>query len=215
MRIIAIILGLILPLLACAEAEKAPAYEEGKQYSVIPGQPKPGPSDLNVTEVFWYGCGHCYRFEPMINEWKKTLAADVTFERSPAMWKQRRNPEDAMWTHAKLYYTASAMGLLDKLHPVFFDAMHKKNMRLVTPEEISTLVGQQGVDGKLFVDTMDSFAVSAQVQQADARQRTYRISGTPEIIVGGYYHVSASKAGDQQAMLDVANFLLDKIRSGK
>lgn len=215
MRIIAVILGLVLPLFACAQEDKAPAFEEGKHYTVLSGQPKPSKNDIVVTEVFWYGCGHCYNFEPLLNKWKKTLAKDVTFERSPAMWRQRRNPEDAMWTHAKLYYTAEAMGVLDKLHPVFFEAMHKKNKRLVDAEEIKNVVSNSGIDGKLFVDTMESFAVNGQVQKADQRQRDYKITGTPEIIVGGYYHVSASKAGSQQTMLDVTDFLVEKIRSGK
>ena len=163
--------------------------------------------------MFWYGCGHCYMFEPTLTEWEKTLPKDVVLVRSPAMWQQRRNPPDAMWTHAKLYYTASALGQLDKLHHVFFDAMHKLNKRLVTPEEISSVVSAQGLDGEAFIKTMDSFAVNAQVTQADARQRTYQVTGTPELVVGGYYHVSTSNAGGQKEMLEVVDFLVNKIRS--
>lgn len=212
MRFLAVVLGLVMPLLACAEA-KDPKFEEGKHYKVISGQPKPTADDIRVTEVFWYGCGHCYNFEPLINKWKQNRPEDVSFERSPAMWKQRRSPADAMWTHAKLYYTASSMGVLDKLHPVFFDAMHKLNKRLVSKDEIAALVSQHGVDGQVFVDTMDSFAVNAQVQQADDRQRTYQITGTPEMIVDEYYHVSASQAGSQEKMLEVVDFLIAKIKS--
>lgn len=212
MRILAIVFGLILPLLACAEEAK-PKFEEGVHYTVLSGQPKPAKTgDIDVTEVFWYGCGHCYQFEPLLNTWKKTLADDVNFTRSPAMWKQRRNPADAMWTHAKLYYTASALGQLDKLHEAFFNAMHVKNKQLLDNAEIAGLVKSEGLDGDVFVKTMDSFAVNAQVNQADKRQRDYKISGTPEVIVGGYYHVSTSQAGGQKGMLEVTDFLIDKIR---
>src|SRR5690606_12416261 len=123
---------------------------------------------------------------------------DVKLVRSPAMWRQARNPADAMWTHARLFYTATARGQLDKLHHVFFDAMHKHNKRLISPDEIKSVVTAQGLDGETFVKTMDSFAVNAQVTQADARQRDYRVTGTPEIVVGGYYHVSAANAGGQK-----------------
>ena len=217
MRFLIAILGLALPMLACAADEPAkPAYEEGKHYTVLDGQPKPAKTGkIEVTEMFWYGCGHCYMFEPLLEEWKKTLADDVALVRSPAMWQQRRNPPDAMWTHAKLYYTASALGQLDKLHPAFFEAMHKFNKRLVSNDEIASVVSAQGLDGDTFVKTMDSFAVNAQVTQADSRQRAYKVTGTPELVVGGYYHLSASKAGSQEEMLKVADFLIDKIRNDR
>ncbi len=215
MRILALLLGLALPLMAGAQTEgKEAAFKEGVHYTVLADQPKPsGTGKIEVAEMFWYGCGHCYTFEPLIAEWKKTIGEDVNFIRSPAMWRQRANPADAMWTHAKLYYTASSMGLLDKLHMAFFDAMHRQNLRLINPDEIAGLVYQHDLDGKAFVSTMDSFAVNAQVQQADARQRNYRITGTPEMVVGGYYHVSATKAGGQKEMLAVVDHLLEKVRS--
>jgi len=215
MRFLLAILGLALPLFASAAGEPAkPTYEEGKHYTILSGQPKPSKTGkIEVAEMFWYGCGHCYNFEKPLEEWKKTLADDVNFVRSPAMWQQRRNPPDAMWTHAKLYYTAAALGQLDKLHPAFFDAMHKLNKQLISPAEISAVVSGQGLDGEAFIKTMDSFAVTAQVTQADARQRAYRVTGTPELVVGGYYHVSAGGAGSQKEMLQVVDFLIDKIRS--
>lgn len=217
MRFLAIVLGLALPLLANAEkATDKPSFIEGKHYSVIPGQPKPGNTGkIEVTEVFWYGCGHCYTFESLLEEWEANLADDVVVARSPAMWRQRREPADAMWTHARLFYTAKALGSLDQLHNAFFEAMHKNNKPLLNKSEIAKLVTDNGLDGDAFVKTMDSFGVNAQVEQADARQRTYKITGTPEMVVGGYYHVSATKAGSQQAMLQTVDYLIDRIRSGK
>ncbi len=216
MRFLVAILGVVLPLLACAAEEPKPAFEEGKHYTVLAGQPKPAKAGkIEVSELFWYGCGHCYLFEPVLAEWEKKLPADVTLVRSPAMWQQRRNPPDAMWTHAKLYYTASALGQLDKLHTAFFDAMHKHNKRLVTSDEIAAVVAAHGLDGDTFIKTMDSFAVNAQVTQADARQRAYKVTGTPEIVVGGYYHVSATNSGGQKEMLQVVDFLVEKIRAGR
>lgn len=213
MRIVAVVLGLILPLFAYAESAK-PKFEEGVHYTVLTGQPKPAKSgDIEVTEMFWYGCGHCYKFEPILQTWKEDLAEDVEFTRSPAMWKQRREPADAMWTHAKLYYTAAALGQLDTLHDAFFKAMHVKNQRLVSPAEIAQVVTAAGLNGETFVETMDSFAVNSQVTQADARQRNYQVTGTPEMVVGGYYHVNASKAGGQKEMLDVVDFLVEKVRT--
>lgn len=193
-------------------------YEEGKHYSVIRGAKKPVfNGSVKVTEMFWYGCGHCYSFESVLKPWKAVKPDFIKFEQSPAMWRQRRPgvPGDLMWTHAKLFYAASAIGGLDKLHSVFFDAMHKEKKLLINPGEIQAVVTSAGLDGKNFTEVMDSFAVNSQVQQADSRQRAYKISATPEIVVADYYLVSASKAGSQKEMLNVVDFLAAKIKAGK
>jgi thiol:disulfide interchange protein DsbA len=216
MRITAFILGLILPLMACAEADKTePTYKEGEQYTILKGATKPAKSDkVKVTEVFWYGCSHCYHFEGPVHAWLKDKPAYIEFTRSPAMWKQRRPgvPEDMMWTHAKLYYAAQAIQGLDKLHSVFFDAMQKDNKMLLDEAEIMDVVNKAGLDGKNFIGVMNSFAVAGLVNQADDRQRKYQISGTPEVVVADYYHISASKAGSQEEMLKVASYLAEQLR---
>ncbi len=216
MRITALILGLILPLLACAEADKTePTYKEGEQYTILKGATKPGKLDkVKVTEVFWYGCSHCFHFEGPIHEWQKNKPAYIEFTRSPAMWKQRRPgvPEDMMWKHAKLYYAAQAIQGLDKLHTAFFEAMHKDSKMLLDDAEIMDVVNKAGFDGKNFIGVMNSFAVAGLVNQADDRQRKYQISGTPEVVVADYYHISATKAGSQEEMLKVANYLAEQLR---
>ena len=223
MRVIALVMGLLLPLFANAadtpaSAKPAPAsYEEGKQYEVIPGTTKPTPgTKIEVTEFFWYGCGHCFAFEPILEPWAKKLPDTVKFTRSPAMWPQRRPglPEDLMTQHAKLYYTALATNNLTKLHPIFFDAVYKQGKHMIDPKEIAEVVTAAGLDGAKFTATLNSFAVQSQVTQADARLRMAKISGTPELVVGGYYKVSAGNAGGQKQMLEVVDFLVKKIQSG-
>jgi len=236
MRFLIIAFGLLLPLLACAEGDasksksasdvKAKAeqmaakpkpvktFKEGEHYTVIKGQPKPAKTGkIKVEELFWYGCGHCYKFEPVAHHWLASKADDVQFMRTPAMWRGTRDAKDQMWLHAKLYYTAVAMGAGEKLHSAFFDSMHKKNMRLTDPAEVEKVVNEQGMDGKLFVATMSSFAVEAQVAQGEQRQKAYKISGTPELVVGGYYHISSRKAGSHEKMFEVVDYLVSKVRS--
>lgn len=224
MRFAALVMSLILPLFAFAE-DVAPkpvkamgAIEEGKHYQVLDGATKPVPgAKIEVTEVFWYGCGHCYAFEPLLEPWAKKLPADVKLVRSPAMWPTRRPgmPEDLMKTHAKLYYAAVATNQLDKLHHRFFDALQKEGKNLVDDAEIAAVVSSAGGDGEKFVATMKSFAVNSQVTLADARQKAFKVSGTPEIVVAGYYKISASAAGGQKEMLDVADFLIKKLQAAK
>ena len=49
----------------------AAEYQEGKHYKRIDTQKTANPDKVEVLEFFWYGCPHCYQFEPHIKQWKK------------------------------------------------------------------------------------------------------------------------------------------------
>ena len=98
-----------VPLLALAE-DTAPDYIEGTHYDLItPAVRTANPDKIGVSEFFWYGCGHCYTFEPMVEQWKKSLPDDVDFRGSPAIWNA------AMELHARAYYTADVLNVLDTM----------------------------------------------------------------------------------------------------
>src|SRR5919106_6791924 len=71
----------------------------GKHYqAVTPAQPVQAGDKIEVLEVFWYGCPHCYDFEPYIDQWQKSKPAAAEFVRMPAIL----NPS---WIgHARAYY---------------------------------------------------------------------------------------------------------------
>lgn len=182
-------------------------YQAGVHYDVLAQPVRTRKRDkVEVVEVFWYGCIHCYHFEPLINDWKKKQADDVDFWQSPAIWN------GAMKVHAQAFYTAKALGVLDKLHAPLFTSLVVERKRLANEEELAELFADYGVDKQAFSDTFKSFGVVSQVKQADARARSYKISGTPELIVNGKYRVSSGKAGGQKQMLDVVDFLVNKER---
>lgn len=178
-------------------------YVAGKHYTVLDEPVRTGDaSKIEVTEVFWYGCGHCYSFEPLLEKWRKTLPADVVLLRSPAIW------HPTMELHARAYYAAKALNVLDALHPALFDAMNIGHDKLATEDDIKKIFTAHGVDGDTFSKTFNSFGVGSAVGQADARQRSYKVTGTPEIVVEGKYRVSASQAGGHEAMLAVVDHLI-------
>lgn len=192
-------------LLGLSGFANAQTYEEGTHYDVIKPAVRVGASDeVVVTEFFWYGCGHCYTFEPLLEVWQKTLPEGVTLQGSPAMWN------GAMQLHAKAYYVAEALGVMDTLHPAIFNAMHVQRLRLGTPGSVRELFVANGVSGEDFDKAFDSFGINSQVRQADARARSAKITGTPSLMVNGKYLISASKAGSQANMLKVADFLIQK-----
>ena len=208
MRVLTMMLMLFMAATACAqESGEQPQFVAGEHYDELSSPVYTfSPGKIEVTEFFWYGCGHCYTFEPLINAWSASKPADVALVKSPAMWNGN------MQVHAKIFYTAKALKVFDQVHPAIFDAMHKENKKLLKIDEIEPYFIAAGVDAEKFRKTFDSFGVKSQVQQADARARGAKISGTPELIVDGRYLVSGSKAGGQTGMLQVVNFLIEKIR---
>ncbi|MEP4486208.1 MAG: thiol:disulfide interchange protein DsbA/DsbL [Halioglobus sp.] len=204
---------LLLPVVllcasATAVAQDDQNWQEGTHYDVItPAIRTANPDKIEVAEFFWYGCGHCYTFEPLVGQWKKTLAEDVEFRGSPAIWNQQ------MELHARAYYTAEVLGVLDTMNLVVFQAMNVDRKRLGSEEEIAKLFAAHGVDEAEFSKAFKSFGVSSQVRQANARAKSAKITGTPEMMVNGKYRISTRKAGNQANMLKIADFLVAKERA--
>lgn len=205
-RFLVLALMILAPL--AASAQDGQTWEEGTHYDVInPAIRTADPDKVEVVEFFWYGCGHCYTFEPLVSRWQKNLDDDVTFVGSPAVWNK------PMELHAAMYYTADALGVLDSMHTVLFQAMNVDGKRLASESEIRKLFTDNGVSAEDFNKAFGSFGVNSQVRQANSRARAAKITGTPEMMVNGKYRISIRKAGSQANMLEVADYLIEKERS--
>jgi thiol:disulfide interchange protein DsbA len=196
---------------SAVQSQPADSASSGERFIRIAQQVRTAnPDKIEVVEVFWYGCSHCFDFEPMLEVWKKQLPADVDFKRSPAMWN------DLMVVHAKAYFTAEALGVLDKIHKQIFKAINVDRNMLRDADALATLfTTYTDVDEQTFRKTFDSFGVNSQVKQADARARSYGIAGTPELIVNGKYRVTGRSAGGRSEVLKVAEALIAQERAAK
>jgi thiol:disulfide interchange protein DsbA len=202
-------LVLLSPLAAMAQ-DGTTNFVEGTHYDLIaPAVRTANPAKIEVIEFFWYGCGHCYNFEPLVGQWKKTLGDDVDFRASPAVWNK------AMELHAKSYYVAEVLGVVDTMHPILFQAMNVDGKRLSSEAEVEALFTANGVSAEDFNKAMSSFGVSSQARQAASRAQSAKITGTPEMMVNGKYRVSTRKAGTQAKMLEVVSFLIEKERAAE
>jgi len=201
--------GAILTLFAAIVPAQADDYEAGTHYDIISPAIRGSSDKIEVTEFFWYGCGHCYNFEPKLEQWAKSLPEDVVVKSSPAMWRP------IMETHARAFYTAEALGVLDEMHLPLFQAINIDREPLATEDALADMFAKHGVSRQDFSTTFNSFGVNAQVRQADARAKAARITGTPEMMVAGKYRISTRKAGSQVGMLKVAEFLIEKERSAQ
>ncbi|MEM7019796.1 MAG: thiol:disulfide interchange protein DsbA/DsbL [Pseudomonadota bacterium] len=183
-----------------------------KYYTVIdpPMPTAAGEGKIEVAEIFWYSCPHCYGFESYISDWKKDQPEDVHLEKIPAVFKNGR------WEHfAQAYYAAEVLGVLDKMHVPIFEALHEpaKRRRLRSAKEFQPMFAEYGVNEKQFYDTFNSFAVDNKVRFAQQRTVASGATGVPAVIVNGKYLLSTSTINGYAAMLKVADELVNQERA--
>ena len=176
----------------------------GQYAKVNPPQPTADPERVEVLELFWYGCPHCYTLEPHLKTWLKDKPDYVDFRRMPAVFNER-------WAlHAEAYYTAEALGVLDKIHEPLFDAIHRYRRSFKTSEQIMAFFKERGVNEEDFRKTWGSFAVRSKVRRATVMSERYGIDGVPAIIINGKYQTSGSLAGNYRNIIKVINTLAEE-----
>ncbi len=204
MRKLLALLLFALSTVACGETDAA-KYLEGIQYEAIPPQPVETGKAIEVREFFWYGCPHCYVFEPQLSAWlKKGLPANAKFVRTPAVFR----PD---WeVHARAYYTFEALGVVEKLHGAFFDAMNKEKRTFTDADSVAAFAVQHGVAKDKFMVAWNSFNVDAQTRKALTLARAYNVTAVPSIVVDGKYLTDGAKAGGNEPMLKLTEYLVGK-----
>lgn len=210
MRIVLAVLAMMVSLTAVAQTEEGGTdYKEGEHYETLAEPVPTSTSDkIEVVEVFAYTCGHCYNFEPLVRAWKKEQKDDVEVVQTPAMWNA------AMEIYARGFYTAKAMNILDEVHMAVFTAIHQEGKQFRSAEQWADFLETYGADPERVLKTFNSFGITSQVRQADARVRGYKITGTPEMVVNGKYRVSSRMTGSHSEMLRVVDYLVEQIRTG-
>lgn len=178
-------------------------YDEGIEYSKLDKpQATQSAGKVEVTEFFWYGCPHCFQFEPALNKWLKDKPDNVRFVRIPA-------PLNPSWLpHTKTYYALELMGKGEQYHHALFSAMHVEKKKLYTQSAITDFLVEQGVDRKAFEAAVNSFAVEMNARKAMQMVKDYALTGVPAIAVNGKYTTSASQAGSYTGMIDIVNHLV-------
>ncbi len=209
MRILVALLGLIFSLGACAQ-EKPSEYAEGKHYVVLETPVRTADTNkIEVAEVFAYSCPHCFHFEPLLQAWEKKMPADVYLVQTHAMWNPQMEPL------IRGYYTSLTLKVKEQTHMAVFNALHMEHKNFATAEQWADFFANYGVDKAKAISTYNSFGVTSQIKQAEARARGYKVTGTPELVVNGKYRVSSRLTGGHEEMLKVVDFLIAKERAAK
>jgi thiol:disulfide interchange protein DsbA len=182
-------------------------YMEGAEYlRLAKPQPTSVADKVEVVELFWYSCPHCFYLEPNISKWLENKPDDVEFLRLPAVlgkgWELL----------GKAYFTAELLGVVDRIHEPLFEAIHVKKQKFRDVAAIEDFFVSHGVDRKDFKNTFHSFAVAIKINNAKLMTRRYAISGVPTLIVNGKFSTSASIAGSKEDAIKVVDFLIEQER---
>ena len=202
-----------LAALTAAAAFLAPAVsaqpKAGADYTELKAaQPVEAKGKVEVLEFFWYRCPHCYSLEPVLEPWTKKLPADVQFRRIPAVLS------DNWATDARFFYAFEALGVLDKVHKAFFDAIHRDRLNLSSEAAITEWLKKNGIDRAKFDDAYKSFGVQAKVKRAAQLSAAYQLDVVPLLAVQGKYTISAEQGGTQNGMLETTDKVIDLARKG-
>ena len=175
--------------------------------NIVPAQPtQVAEGKIEVVEIFWYGCPHCYDFEPHVNNWVANLPEDVEFRRMPGIFSKS-------WVaHARAYYAAEKLGVLEQIHTPLFEALHKDRKRIFSESELKDFFESKGVDGDEFTRAYNSNEVEVKFKQAFLMGQRYKITGVPAVVVNGKYMTGAALAGSYDNLLKTMDMLVDKER---
>jgi protein dithiol oxidoreductase (disulfide-forming) len=206
---------LIVGLFFLGGATVAGAAEltEGKQYRVLnPARPVESRDRIEVTEFFWYGCGHCYALEPILQKWLKTMPRDVVFRRMPALFPGRDGRPGAWEPLARTYYALEALGQLDRLHGEVFDAVQIDHLPLGDPNFAADWFAKHGIERQKYLDALKSFGVQANIARAQQLSGRYGFDGVPALFVNGRYALINGEAGSHEDITGVLDQLIQKAR---
>jgi thiol:disulfide interchange protein DsbA len=194
-------LGVCLALGAAAAELK-----EGRDFRLIDPPLAGGKNSIEVTEFFWYGCPHCFDFEPLLAAWVKKLPADVSFRRVPTIF-----PNGKWLPGARLYYTLEALNLVDKFHSEVFKSIHVDRQRLDDEKILLEWATKKGIDARQFSEAWSSFGVQSRAQQAQALVAAAGVTGVPAVMVQGRY--LALTPGDYEDLLANIEQLIARVRA--
>lgn len=192
--------------LKMSEMPAAPAsrWKEGVNYKlVVPAQPTTAkPGQIEVAEVFWYGCPHCLALDPYLERWRKNgKAAYVSFIRVPVMWGAIHR------AHARVFYTAELLGKLDALHTSIFDEIQTKQDPLQEQSQVQAFFTSKGISLADFQKAYASFGIETALKQAEATGLRYKVESVPLIIINGKYLTDVGMAGGHEKLIALINEL--------
>jgi thiol:disulfide interchange protein DsbA len=211
---------LLLGVAFATAAHADDAFVAGTHYFAVE-PPQPTSTDkVEIVEVFSYACPACNMFEPTVQKLKAALPANAELVYLPASFR----PDEDWPVFQRAFYTAQALGVIDKTHEATFDLVwkddgplrisdaktHKPANPMPTIEDVAKAYGKFGVKADEFTATANSFAVNTKMKRADAMLKAYGVDSTPTLVVNGKYRLTVASAGGLDKVIPLVKFLIEK-----
>jgi protein dithiol oxidoreductase (disulfide-forming) len=201
----AFVVALALP----AAAQAPQAAQEGREYVRLKSPiPVETGKKIEVIEFFSYGCPHCGDFEPILQNWLKTLPPDVQFRRVPVTFQDR-------WVAlAKEYYTLDALGEDMRLSPQMFAAIHGGNAAMWNEKTFFDWAASKGVDRKKVEEMYNSFGIGGKLNRGRQIAKDYAVQVVPIVVVDGKFLIQANeRVPTHAAMIPAIDAAIAKARA--
>jgi len=186
-------------------ADDQPQFVKGKHYKEInPAMTTDAPAGkVEVVEIMWLGCPHCFTLEPIMLEYKKNHPDFVDFKQVPAML----NPG---WAgDGNTYIIAEILDPKGEKHLIaqIFQAIHEQKRRLSKPESAKRFFIQKGFTEEQYNNAKNSLAFKAKIRRAQEISAGSQAQSVPAIIINGKYRTSPYMAGSEERLMQVVDML--------
>lgn len=196
-------------------------WQEGQHFKGLTvAQPTDAlPGEVEVVEIFWYGCGHCYALEPRLEAWLQNKPAWLSFRRLPVVWNEVTRED------ARLFYTIEGLGK-PELHAEVFRELHVRGRPLTTvrnnrvdpaatEQAVREFLTARGVNAEDFARHYRTFSTENRLRQAENLTRRYLADHTPMMVVQGKFVTDVSMAGSQNDLVQVVTDLATRERGSR
>jgi protein dithiol oxidoreductase (disulfide-forming) len=183
-------------------------WKPGVNYEpLVPAQPtNVSPGKVEVLEVMWLGCPHCYALQPFLKAWEKSKPPYIEFVQTPVIWGAMQR------AHAHLFYTLQSLGRADLIDKAF-DTIHNRESPLVADSDQESFKVQQawatrnGITAEDFANAYNSFTVNSDLQRAAETTQRYHVEDVPFFVVNGKYTTDVGKAGSPAKLIELIDEL--------
>lgn len=188
-------------------------FIEGKHYVKISPemQTDAEAGKVEVIELMWLGCPHCYTLEPTMLKYKKNHPDFIEFKQLPAML----NPSWA--ADAKTFFLAEMLDPTGEKELItqIFQAIHEQKRRLRSPDAVMRLFKQFGYTEQQVTDVLNSMALQTKLKRAQEVGNNSKANSVPVVIINGKYRTSVYMTGSEEKLLEVMKMLTEKERDSK
>jgi len=193
---------------------KAPPVESkfvaGKHYvEIFPEMQTDAPAGkVEVVEIMWLGCPHCYTLEPIMLEYKKNHPAFVDFKQVPAMMNPSWASDGKTYVLAEMLDPTGEKQLVTKI----FQAIHELKRRLRSPDAVKRFFVQEGFSEEAITNAQNSMAFQTKVKRAQEISAASQAKSVPTVIINGKYRTSPYMAGSEERLMEIIGMLAKKER---